>query len=264
MTPAIPALTTGRAVHAEWIKIRTLRSTWLTALAAVIVALTFAVLGYRSTVHAWPRWSPSERAGFDPIRTGLAGPVDLMVLILGTLGVLTASSEYGTGLIRATFTATPRRFHVVTAKILIVGAFTLVLGEATAFTIFEVGQHLIASTGAQVSLSHPHVARAVVGAGLFLTGSALTGLGLGFIIRRTAGALAAFFGLYFVAPLLLDAISDTVAKASLTAVSKSIIAMRTPPPDRVLPSVPAAFTILAGYVVISLGAAYLTVRRRDA
>lgn len=260
----IPAPTTGRAVHAEWIKIRTLRSTWLTAAAAVVVALTFAVLGYHSTAHAWPRWSPSERASFDPVRAGLAGPMDLMVLALGTLGVLTASSEYGTGLIRATFTATPARFHVVTAKVLVVGAVTLALGEAAAFTIFETGRHLLAGTGAQVSLSHPHVARAVTGAGLFLTGSTLTGLGLGFVVRRTAGALAVFFGLYFVAPLLLGAISDTLAKAALPAVSNSIFAMRTPPPDKVLPSVPAAFAILAGYAVISLGAAYLTVRRRDA
>ena len=187
-----------------------------------------------------------------------------MVLALGTLGVLTASSEYGTDLIRATFTATPRRFHVLTAKILIVGAFTLILGEATAFTVFETGQHLIAGTGAQVTLSQPHVARAVTGAGLFLTGSALTGLGLGFVIRRTAGALAAYFGLYFVAPLLLGAVSDTLAKTALPAVSNSIFAMRTPPPDKVVPSVPAAFAILAGYVVVSLGAAFLTVRRRDA
>jgi hypothetical protein len=260
----IPAPTTGRAVHAEWIKIRTLRSTWLTAIAAVAAALTLAVLAYHSAAHQWPRWTPSERASYDPVRAGLSGPIDLVVLALGTVGVLTASGEYGTGLIRTTFTATPHRFHVVTAKVLIVGGFTLVLGEATAFTVFEVGQRLIASTGAQVSLSHPHVARAVVGAGLFLTGSALLGLGLGFVIRRTAGALAAFFGLYFLSELLFGAISDTLAKTALPAVFTSICSMRPPPAGKVLPSVPAAFAILAGYVVLSLGAAFVAVRRRDA
>ena len=260
----IPAPTTGRAVHAEWIKIRTLRSTWLTALIALTAALTLAVLGYRTTVHHWPRWTPSERASYDPVRSGFGGSFDIVVLALGTLGVLTASGEYGTGGIRTTFTATPRRAHVVTAKILVVGGLTLALGEATALAVFEVGQHLIASTGAQVTLTHPHAARAVVGAGLFLTGSTLIGLGLGFLIRRTAGALAVFFGLYFLSQLLLGAISDTMAKTALNAVFTSICSMRPPPPNRVLPSAPAAFAVLAGYVVLSLGAAFVAVRRRDA
>ena len=199
----IAAPTTGRALHAEWIKISTLRSTWLTALLAVAAALTFALLGYHNTAHRWPTWTASERAAYDPVRAGYGGSVDLAVLALGTLGVLAAAGEYGTGGIRATFTATPRRAHVVTAKILIVGGFSLALGQATAFTIFEAGQHLIASTGAQVRLSQPHVARAVLAAGLYLAASALIGLGLGFVIRRTAGALAAFFGLYFIGQLLL-------------------------------------------------------------
>jgi len=255
--------TTGRAVHAEWIKITTLRSTWLTALLAVAAAVTFAVLIYHSAAHDWPKMTPAEHAGFDPVRVGFSGPMDLAVLALGTLGVLTAGGEYGTGLIRTTFTAVPRRGHVVTAKILVVGGLTLLLGEATAFTVFEVGQHLIVSTGAQVTLTHPYVARAVVGAGVYLTASALIGLGLGFVIRRTAGALAAFFGLYFVAQMVLGAFSDTTAKLALAAVFDSICSMRTPP-GKVEPSVPAAFAILAGYVVLSLGAAFVAVRRRDA
>ncbi|MEY9861755.1 ABC-2 type transport system permease protein [Catenulispora sp. GAS73] len=258
------APTTGRALHAEWIKITTLRSTWLTACAAVAATLAFALIGYHATAHDWPKWTPGERASYDPVRAGYAGTFDLAVLALGTLGVLTASSEYGTGLIRTTFTATPRRAHVVTAKILVVGGLTLALGEAMAFTVFEVGQHLIASTGKQVTLTHPHVARAVVGSGWFLASSSLTGLGLGFVIRRTAGAVAAFLGLYFVARLLLGALGDTVAKASLPLVFQSISGINSPPPGRVLPSVPVAFAILAGYVVLSVGAAFVAVRRRDA
>ena len=262
----IAAPTTGRAVHAEWIKIRSLRSTWLTALLAVAVALGFAVLAYHSNAHQWPTWTASQRASYDPVRAGYAGPVELAVLALGTLGVLTAGGEYGTGLIRTTFTATPRRVHVVTAKVLVVGGFALALGEATAFTIFEVGQHLISSTGAQVGLSHPHVARAVVGAGLYLAASALIGLGLGFVIRRTAGALAVVFGLFFVADLLLGSISDTAAKVALPTVFGRIAGILPPSPHqaRIEPSVPAAFVILAGYVVLSVGAAFVTVRRRDA
>lgn len=259
----IAAPTTGRALHAEWIKISTLRSTWLTALLAVAAALTFALLGYHNTAHRWPTWTASERAAYDPVRAGYGGSVDLAVLALGTLGVLTAAGEYGTGGIRATFTATPRRAHVVTAKILIVGGFSLALGQATAFTIFEAGQHLIASTGAQVRLSQPHVARAVLAAGLYLAASALIGLGLGFVIRRTAGALAAFFGLYFIGQLLLGAISDTASKASLEAVFGSICSVR-PRAGKIVPSVPAGFAILAAYVLLSCGAAYVAVRRRDA
>lgn len=260
----INAPTTGRALHAEWIKISTLRSTWLTALLALASAVTFALLGYHSTATHWFRWPATERADYDPVRAGYSGPIEFAILALGTLGVLTASGEYGTGLIRTTFTATPRRLHVVTAKIVVAGGLTLALGESAAFTIFEAGQHLIAGTGAQVSLSGPHVARAVIGAGLYLAASALIGLGLGFVFRRTAGALAVLFGLFFVSRLLLEAVSRTVAKGALTEVFSSLSSMRPPAPDSLQPSVPAAFAILAGYVVLSLGAAFVMVRRRDA
>jgi hypothetical protein len=260
----IPAPTTGRALHSEWIKIRTLRSTWLTALLTTAASLAIAALAYRSAAHNWPRWTPSEHTSFDPVHYGFSGPIDLAVLTLGTLGVLTASAEYGTGAIRTTFTATPRRAHVVTAKILTVGGFALALGETTALAVFTLGQHLIAGTGAQVTLTHPHVARAVLGTGAFLAATTLIGLGLGFWIRRTAGALAALFGLYFLAPLLLGSIGDTPAKAALHTVFTRIASMNPPPPGKVEPSVPAAFTILAAYVVLSLGAAYTAVRRRDA
>jgi hypothetical protein len=108
------------------------------------------------------------------------------------------------------------------------------------------------------------VARAVAGTGAFLAAIALIGLGLGFWIRRTAGALAALFGLYFLAPLLLGSIGDTPSKAALRTVSTRIASMVPPPPDKVEPSVPAAFAILACYAVLSLGAAYIAVRRRDA
>jgi hypothetical protein len=260
----IAAPTTGRAVHAEWIKISTLRSTWLTALLALASAVTFALLDYHSTAQHWSRWPATERAAYDPVGAGYSGPVELAILALGTLGVLTAAGEYGTGLIRTTFTATPRRVHVVSAKILIVAGLTAALGEIAAFTIFEAGQHIIAGTGAQVHLTDAHVARAVISAGLYLAASALIGLGLGFVIRRTAGAVAVLFGLFFVSRLLLGAVSQTVAEAALPRVFTSLSAIRAAPPGSYVPSVPAAFAILAAYVVLALGAAYVVVRRRDA
>ena len=259
----ISALTTGRALNAEWIKIRSLRSTWIAAAIATVVTVLISELIYRSAANSWATYPPRERAAFDPVRTGYASAFVLAVLALGTLGTLTASSEYGTGLIRTTFTATPRRRHVVTAKIIVVGGLALALGETASFTIFALGQHTIAGTGASVPLTHPGVARAVVGSGVFLAVIALVGLALGFLIRSTAGAVAAVVGLYFVAPVLLGSISDTLSKLALESAFSGVVTT-VPRPDHVQPSAPTAFLILAGYVVVGLGAAVVAVHRRDA
>jgi hypothetical protein len=52
------------------------------------------------------------------------------------------------------------------------------------------------------TLSHPGVLRAVIGGALFLTVCGLLALGIGLLIRHTAGALTAVAGLLFVLPLL--------------------------------------------------------------
>jgi hypothetical protein len=126
------------------------------------------------------------------------------VLPVSILGVLAFTSEYNTGLIRTTFTCVPRRRVVLAAKAAVTGAAALVAGEVLAFITFFLTQAMLASDHRGVSLSHPGAVRAVLVAGLLLAVAALTGLGLGAIIRHTAGAIAATVGvIYLITALCL-------------------------------------------------------------
>jgi ABC-2 type transport system permease protein len=84
------------------------------------------------------------------------------------------------------------------------GVVTLVLMVPSTLIAFVIGQWIFSRRGINVSFSDPGVARVVIGAGVYLTVVGLFGLGLGAILRNTAGGIAAFAGLMFVLPPLLN------------------------------------------------------------
>jgi ABC-type transport system involved in multi-copper enzyme maturation permease subunit len=131
-------------------------------------------------------------------------------LALGVLGVLVVSSEYGTGTIRATLTAVPRRPLVLLAKTLVFGLVALVISEALLFATFLIGQAILSGEAPHATLGQPGVARAVIGGGLYLTCLALLAMGLAAIIRHTAGAISAFVGVLLILPLILQAFPSSV------------------------------------------------------
>ena len=114
-------------MSAEWTKLWSVRSTMWTLVATAVAVVGLCVLG-TATV------SPSDIIG-DPTRRSLIG-IFLGQLIFGVLGVLVMSAEYGTGTIRATLSAVPRRPVVLTAKILVFGAVAVVVSEILAFSAF--------------------------------------------------------------------------------------------------------------------------------
>jgi hypothetical protein len=202
-TPAYSSVGFGNLVRSEWTKLRSLRSMWLCAGLAAATMLGLAIgLGIR-----WAHQSGTMQT-FDATNVSLSG-VYLAQVIVGTVGVMTISSEYATRMIRASFAAVPQRRSLLAAKGLVLAAAVLVLSEILAFASFLVGQALMSSKHIGVSLSDPGVLRAVVGAGLFLTLVALLGFGLGSVVRHTAGALSAFFGILFA----LDPITDLLPTA---------------------------------------------------
>jgi ABC-2 type transport system permease protein len=163
----------------EWIKLRGLRSTWW-ALAAGLAAA--AVIGER--IGAGTRTS----AGNLTLATSPATFIGLV--IVSVLGVLTVTSEYGSGMIRTTLAATPRRSLVLAAKAAVFGAVALVAGEAASFLSYACAVVSLPPGVAAPGLSEPGVLRALIltGVGYCLLG--LVGVGLGAIVRHTAGAVA--------------------------------------------------------------------------
>jgi ABC-2 type transport system permease protein len=277
-----------QAMAAEWTKLWSVRSTMWTLAATGLAVVGLCALS-TGTVSA-------SDIIEDPTRRSLIG-VFLGQLIFGVLGVLIMSAEYGTGTIRATLSAVPRRNVVLAAKVLVFGAVAVVVSEVLAFSAFGIGQailsakHAVGSAavakhahdlGQQVphqfqsllssgsaSLGQPGVLRAVVGAGLYLAVLGLLALGLATVIRHTAGAISAFVGVVLVLPLIVQAlptsISDAVARylpANIGLVMFSTHGV----PDRIGHAFSpwAGFGLLFFYAVAALALGGWVLARRDA
>ena len=152
----------------------------------------------RAQLHR-PR--PPTTPGFDPAGYSLSG-FFLAQLAIGTLGVVVITSEYQTGSIRATLAATPQRPIVLAAKAAVFATFAAVTGIVASLASFLVGQAILSDKDIQTHLSDPGALRTVLGGGLYLALVGLLGLGIGTLIRRTAGAIATLVGLIVILPVL--------------------------------------------------------------
>ncbi|MGA7418934.1 MAG: hypothetical protein WB765_21445 [Acidimicrobiales bacterium] len=278
-----------RAMAAEWTKLWSVRSTMWTLVATVVAVLGLCAIS-TGTVSA------SDIID-DPTRRSLIG-IFLGQLIFGVLGVLVMSAEYGTGTIRATLSALPRRPVVLTAKVFVFGAVALVVSEVLTFSAFAVGQALLSAkhavgsstfatqhaqqlgvkiphdiqgvlSGGSASLGQPGVLRAVVGGGLYLAVLGLLALGLATIIRHTAGAISAFVGVVLVLPLIVQALPASLSNAVaryLPANIGLVMFSTHGVPDRVGPAFSpwTGFAILVLYTVVILGIGCWVLVRRDA
>jgi hypothetical protein len=177
----------------EWIKLRSLRSTWWLTIASVVaMAATGAGvgLGYRS--H-----TPVATAA-QILDNSLGGAI-IAQLLLGTLGVLAVTGEYGNGMIRSTFAAVPRRRVVLAAKATVIGAAALVAGLVASFAGYLGGQLTTRGTAIPAaSLGDGANLRAVLLTGVYLGATALIGVGIGTIVRHSGAAVGTLFGLMFV------------------------------------------------------------------
>jgi ABC-2 type transport system permease protein len=200
-TADVPRTILVPALASEWTKLRSVRSTVWSLLATIGITVGFGALLSWAYVSRYDRISGQERLTFDPTAHSLRG-LFLSQLAIGVLGVLVISSEYATGLIRPTLTAVPQRRIVLAAKSIVFGAVALTIAVVSTFAAFLVGQSILSSKHLGVSLSDPNVLRAVFGAAAYLVFVGLLGLGLGTILRRTAGAISTLFGLVLVLPLL--------------------------------------------------------------
>ena len=243
-----------RALRAEWIKLWSVRSTWL----AIGIAVAFTVgLGLADTHQRRARLghhAGRDRAAFDPLGSAFAG-LTFAQLALGVLGVLAVTSEYSSGTIIATLTAQPRRGAAFTAKAGTVFAVALLVGETLAFGSYLLGQAVLHGRHLDVGLGAPGVLRSVVSAGLYLCVVTMVGFGLGALLRHPAGATAALIAVVFLAygaakavegwsylpsRLLLSNAGDVVAQVHAVAAKPR------------LPSLGLAYLDLALYLIAAL------------
>lgn len=252
------------AARAEWTKMRSVRSTMWTLLVAVALAIGFGALVGVTQVNSWDDLDPVERLRFDPTSFSLSG-LFLAQMAVGVLGVLLITSEYATGQIRATLGATPQRLTVLAAKATTFMAIVAAVGLVTSFGAFGIGQAIFSAKGIGVSLTEPGVLRAVIGGALYLAAVGILGLGLGTIIRRTAGAVAALVGLLLVVPLVASFLpsdwNERVAKYFPAQAGMAVFRV-VPDPSALSPW--AGFTMLVVYAALTLVIGALLLTRRDA
>ena len=197
-------VTQARVAVSEWTKLHSLRSTRWSLLAAVLLTIGLPVLFAAVTSSHWGSMSADERAGRHPLDIALAG-VNVSQLAIAVLGVLVITGEYATGMIRASFTAVPKRLPVLWAKTAVFAAVTFLITLPPVLAAFFASQAILARHDIlQISFTHPGVTRSVVGGAVYLMLVGIFALAIGAILRNTAGGIATFAGIFFVIPPLMN------------------------------------------------------------
>ena len=233
------------AIASEFTKIRSVRSTYWTLAALLVVSIGIGAAITAGTASSFSH-NPANKAGFDATQISLIAFFEIGQLIIAVIAALAITSEYSTGMIRTSLTAQPRRGTVYAAKAIVLTSLTLIVSLVTSFIAFFVGQALLSSSGVSASLFHtvtiPQNANvncpqgvgggggvppgckvvfsgtdvihpstvlfAIIGCALFVTLVAILAFGVGAIVRHTAGAIAIAIAALFIIPVLEQALPN--------------------------------------------------------
>jgi ABC-2 type transport system permease protein len=204
--PADTGLRFPRLVRSEWIKLRSLRSTvWCYAILFVLTVALSALpaLVINSGGHA----VSGKTADQVLVQLGTSS-VTLTSLVVAVLGVLIISGEYGTGMIRATFTVEPGRFGVLAAKALVLALSTFVVSIVSTWIGVLLAQPLLAANKVHGDLAHPAVYLPILGASVYVMLIALLAFGVGLLIRATAGGITITLCALLVLPTVVAIIAQ--------------------------------------------------------
>jgi ABC-2 type transport system permease protein len=197
-------VTQARVVLSEWTKLHSLRSTRWSLFAGILLTILFPVIFAAATSSHWGSMSAHERADRHPLDIALAG-VNVSQLAIAVLGVLVITGEYSTGMIRASFAAVPKRLPVLWGKTVVFAVVSFLLMLPPVLIAFFASQAILSRHHLlQISFSHPGVARSVIGGAVYLLLVGVFALGIGAIVRNTAGGIATFAAIFFVIPPLMN------------------------------------------------------------
>ena len=260
----------GGAMRSELTKIRSVRSTWWSLIALVVITVGIGALFCFGHVQNFSQAPAAAQAHLRAQSIRQATEMSLFGLILGqlviaVLGALTITSEYSTGMIRTSLTVLPRRGVTFAAKAVVFTAVALVTGLVTSFASYFVGQAILSGHHINSTLGQPGVLRAVIGGGLFLAVCGLLSYGLGAVLRHTAGAITAAIGLLFVAYVLSGFLPSSWAEHvdkwipfnAGGAIWENVSGASMFHPW-------TGFAVFCGYAAVALIAGLILFRRRDA
>jgi ABC-2 type transport system permease protein len=267
----------GRLVRSEWIKFRSIRSTWWCY--AIIVVLTIglaALLGLYAPIVGLPEGAEVTEAVANAQIVNLSiSSVGFTVLVAAVLGVLIITGEYGTGQVRSTFTADPGRTGAVLAKAVVLAVATFVVSAVSTWIGVALVTLFQADRGVEADLADPAVFMPILGSSVYVTGIALLAFGIGLLVRSSAGGIAIALGVLLVLPIVLQLFAGLVNQQWLLDVSRFLPdqagsqlytyerSADQPAPEGVVLNGWAGGGILAAWVVAIGVIALAAVKKRD-
>jgi len=259
--------TLRRAMAVEWIKIRTLRSTWVGMGSVILMLVGFGALAAAMTTGSVE--GPADGGGpfgaGDPVSTVLTG-ANFAVLLVGVMGSLSGAREYSSRMIVATVTAVPRRWHVVVSKAVVFGAVTAVTALVGVLGAFWLGMAVLSGSDADtVVLSDDGVLREILGMAGYIAAIGLIGLGLGIVLRSVAGSISVVVAAVMVVPTLAGVMLPSSWDALLKYLPSSAGAAFTTVQGagtEVL-ATGAGAGVLVAWVIATLAGAIVSIKRRD-
>lgn len=252
-------LTVTRVVRSEWIKLNSLRSTFWSYV--ILVAVTIGLAGlFVLTIDTAALTAAQE---FDAVITAATIGVFFGQLIVAVLGVLVITGEYTTGQIRSSLTAVPSRLPVLGAKALVLFVSTFLVGIVSTVLGYATAAVIVTALGGEGSLLVTDAIIPVIDSALYLAIIAVFALGLGTIIRSTAGGVSAALGVILLVPLVFGLIPvEWMTEAQPYLLTNAALQIFTDSPGT-LP-VEQQLLVTAIWVGVSLGLGALLLKRRDA
>lgn len=250
----------GHVLRAEWVKLRTVRSTGWT------LAATFVLGAGLTILMCWgnAEWLASAEADESPGSFITWGMMIAQICAV-VLGALVVTTEYGTGMVRTTFAAVPARGRVLTAKSLLVVAVLFVVGTVTALVGYAGGNWFLEREGIGMALEGD-VLRSMYGSGLYLAGIGLFTVAVGFVLRHTAGTISIVLALMLILGNMMNlvpgAIGEWLVKLMPGNAGSALAAPVSFNPNLLDPW--PGFAVFAVETALLLGLAWALVRRRDA
>ncbi|MGW1955450.1 ABC transporter permease [Streptomyces sp. NPDC001920] len=250
-------------IRSEWTKIRSVASTVWTLSLAVVVTIALGMLISILSRNEFDSMSERDRLSFDPTFISFAG-MSLGQLAMIVFGVLVVSNEYSTGMIRTSLAAVPQRGTFLFSKIAVATGLALVVGMATSFVAFFLGQAMLGEHRAQIG--DPGVLRAVIGGGLYMTLIAMFSMGVAAMLRSPMLSLGILMPFFFLVSNILGNVSATekIGRYLPDQAGSKIMQVVTPVDDETPYGPWGGLGIMVLWVIAALAGGYVTLRKRDA
>ncbi|MEK0100913.1 ABC transporter permease [Streptomyces sp. A475] len=256
-------MATTQVLRSEWTKIRSVASTvWTLGLAAVLTIALGVLISILSR-NEFNNMNTRDRLSFDPTVISFAG-MSLGQLAMIVFGVLVVSNEYSTGMIRTSLAAVPQRGTFLFGKVAVATALAFVVGLATSFIAFVLGQAILGAHRAQIG--DPGVLRAVIGGGLYMTLIAMFSMGVASMLRSPMLSLGILMPFFFLISNILGNVSATkkIGRVLPDQAGSKIMQVVTPIDDDTPYGPWGGLGIMVIWVILALFFGYVVLKKRDA